>query len=75
MPTDFRARAAALEVQLEQVRHDLKGAKPSEKLRLQALEASLKRSLRWYQARAGTRSDVHALSVSVADEITASEHS
>jgi hypothetical protein len=69
VPIDFRQRAAEIEAQLAKVREDLKTADPADHVRLQALAASLRRSLRWYTARAGTRSDVHALSVNVAEVI------
>lgn len=72
MPVNFRQRAEALKAQLAQVRIDIQTASPEEQRRLTALAASLQRSLRWYTARAGTRSDVHALRVSVADEIQTS---
>lgn len=73
MPVNFRQRAADLEEQLARVRKDLESAEPAQKRRLIALEASLKRSLRWYIARAGTRSDIHALRVNVAEHIKTHE--
>jgi hypothetical protein len=69
MPINFRQRAESLKDQLAQVKIDIQRASPDEQRRLTALAASLQRSLRWYTARAGSRSDVHALRVSVADEI------
>jgi hypothetical protein len=69
MPVNFRQRAASLHQQLAQVRIDAQTADPEELKRLQALAASIQRSLRWYTARAGTRSDVHALRVEVGDHI------
>jgi hypothetical protein len=70
MPVNFRQRAAALQAQLAQVEADLENASDVQKRRLVALKASLQRSLRWYTARAGSRSDIHALRVSVAEDIS-----
>jgi hypothetical protein len=69
MPVNFRQRAEQLSAQLAEVKQQLEAATPDEKRRLTALAASIQRSLRWYTARAGSRSDVHALRVSVADEV------
>jgi len=69
MPVNFRQRAEDLKAQLAQVRIDIESASPEEQRRLTALAASLQRSLRWYTARAGSRSDVHALRVNVGDDI------
>lgn len=73
MPVDFRQRAAALERQLAQVQADLALAEPPQKLRLEALRASLLRSLRWYRARAGTRTDIHALQVRLHEDVQTAE--
>ena len=75
MPVNFRQRAAALEAQLQTVEAQLAKASEAEKRRLQALRASLQRSLRWYVARAGSRSDIHALRVDVAETISTREAS
>jgi len=73
MPVNFRQRAEALRAQLAQVKRDIASDLPAEeKRRLTALGASLQRSLRWYTARAGSRSDVHALRVQVGDDIRTS---
>ena len=69
MPTDFKAKAAELETQLAKITGQLETATERDRPRLVALAASLRRSLRWYTARTGTRSDVHALSVAVAEDI------
>jgi hypothetical protein len=69
VPTDFRAKAEGIEVQLEKITAQLETAEEKDRLRLIALAASLRRSLRWYTARTGTRSDVHALSVAVNEQI------
>jgi uncharacterized membrane-anchored protein len=67
--TDFTAKAAGIEDQLAKITTQLETATDRDRPRLLALAASLRRSLRWYQARTGTRSDVHALSVEVAEDI------
>jgi hypothetical protein len=69
MPVNFRQRAEHLRAQLEQVRIDIQTASPEETRRLLALAGSIQRSLRWYTARAGSRSDVYALRVEVGDDI------
>lgn len=73
MPTNFQQRALALDQRIEQVERDLQHATPTERLRFEALRASLLRSVRWYRARAGTRTDIHALNATVGDEITTAE--
>ena len=72
MPVNFRQRAAAIQVQLQEIAKQLRTAPESEQLRLLAVQASLQRSLRWYTARAGSRSDIHALRVDVGDDIRTS---
>jgi hypothetical protein len=72
MPVNFRQRAEQLAAQLEHVKRDIPTATPEEQRRLTALAASLQRSLRWYTARAGSRSDIHALRVEVGDDIRTS---
>lgn len=69
MATDFRAKAAELEDRLVKITTQLETAVERDRPRLLALAASLRRSLRWYTARTGTRSDVHALSVTVNEQI------
>jgi len=74
MPINFKQRAADLAAQIADV--DVALGQPQEdarRRRLVAERASLLRSLRWYQARTGTRSDIHALSAHVSDEITTAE--
>ncbi len=73
MGVNFRQRASSLEQSLAQVKLDLQTARAGDRLRLLALQASLQRSLRWYRARAGSRSDIHALHAHVHDEVTTSE--
>jgi hypothetical protein len=67
--TDFRAKADDIEAQLVHMTAQLETASKRDRPRLVALVASLRRSLRWYTARLGTRNDVHALSVAVAEDI------
>lgn len=74
MPINFAQRAAELEAQIAQVDRELAVEQDeARRRRQQAARSSLLRSLRWYRARTGTRSDVHALNAAVADEITTSE--
>lgn len=73
MGINFRERAARLQQELADVEGRLKTAPVEQHVRLRATLASLKRSLRWYQARAGTRTDKHALGACVAEEIGAAD--
>lgn len=57
---DFKAKAAGIEDQLAKITAQLESATKQDRPRLIALAASLRRSLRWYTSRTGTRSDVHA---------------
>lgn len=74
MKASFRERAAAVEQQIADVDEALQHASTDgERARLTAVRGSLLRSLVWYRRRAGTRSDIRALGVSVGDEILTGE--
>ena len=70
----FRDKAAAVAQQIAEVDKALQLATTdAERARLTAVRGSLIHSLVWYRKRAGTRSDVKALGVSVGDEILTGE--
>ena len=69
MRINFAERAQNVERDLVEVEQQLAVAPDDQRVRLEAIKASLKRSLQWYRARAGTRTDKHALGAAVSDDI------